>query len=122
MKRIVLMVTGALVMALMLALAGPAFATIHEVARMECSNDEHASLVATEQLPPGPSPASADPELTGKSQGSPANNPTGTTIGQQVFAVTPEGEPLFPGAPPLLVGTNPSADEASGHALKAEGC
>jgi hypothetical protein len=112
-KRIVFMVTVALVMAAMMALAGgPALATIHEVAKMECAN-ENASPVVQEQTPPG---------LTGQSQGSPPNNPTGTNIGQPVFSVTPEGEPVFPGAPPELVGTNPSADGASGNALKAEGC
>ena len=112
MGRIVLMVTAALVMALTMAIAAPAFATIHEVAKMECAN-ENASPVVQDQVPPG---------LTGQSQGSPPNNATGNNIGQPVFAVTPEGEPLFPGAPPELVGTNPSADGASGHALKAEGC
>ena len=110
MKRIVLMVTVALVAVLMMAVAGPAFATIHEVAKMECAS-ENASLVVQDQEPPG---------LTGQSSGSPPNNSTGTNIGQPVFAVTPEGQPLFPGAP--FVGTNPSADGASGHALKAEDC
>jgi hypothetical protein len=52
MKRIILMVTVALVMALMMALAGPALATIHPLANMECSN-EHASAVAQTQEPPG---------------------------------------------------------------------
>ena len=111
-KRIVFMVTVASVMALMMATAAPAFATIHEIAKMECASED-ASLVAQEQIPPG---------LTGQSQGSPPNNATGTTIGQPVFAVTPEGEPLFPEAPPELVGTNPSADGASGNAVKTEGC
>jgi hypothetical protein len=96
----------------MVALAGPAFATIHEMAKMECAS-ENASAVVQEQNPPG---------LTGQSNGSPPNNATGTNIGQPVFAVTPKGELLFPGAPPELVGINPSADGASGHALKAEGC
>jgi hypothetical protein len=113
MKRIVFMVTAALVMALMLAVAWPALATIHEVAKMECASNDNASPVVQNQEPPG---------LTGQSQGSPPNNATGTTIGQPVFAVTPEGEPLFPGAPPELEGTNPSADGASGNAVKAEGC
>jgi hypothetical protein len=112
MKRIILMVTVASVMAMMMTIAAPAFATIHEVAKMECAS-ENASPVVQEQIPPG---------LTGQSQGSPPNNATGTNIGQPVFAVTPEGEPLFPGAPPELVGTNPSSDGASGHAVKEEGC
>ena len=87
MKRIVLMVTVASVAALMLALAGPAWATIHPLANMECSN-EHASAVANDQMPPGLSPG-----LTGKSQGSPPNNPTGTTLAQPVFAVS-GGDPF----------------------------
>jgi hypothetical protein len=110
MKRITFLLTVASVMALMLTVAGPALATIHEVAKMECASGD-ASTVVQNQDPPG---------LSGQSQGSPPNNVTGTTIGQPVFAVTPEGEPLFPGAP--FVGTNPSADGASGNALKAEGC
>jgi hypothetical protein len=92
MKRIILMVTVALVMALMMVLAGPASATIHPLANMECSN-ENASAVANNQLPTGLSPASGDPELTGKSQGSPPNNPTGTTLAQPVFAVS-GGDPF----------------------------
>jgi hypothetical protein len=52
MKRKVLMVTLALVMALMMALAGPASATIHPLANMECSN-ENASAVTQSQDPPG---------------------------------------------------------------------
>jgi hypothetical protein len=53
MKRIILLVTVALVMALMMALAGPALATIHPLANMECSNDAHASAVTQIQDPPG---------------------------------------------------------------------
>jgi hypothetical protein len=112
MKRIILLLTVAAMIAAMMAAAGPAFATIHEVAKMECAS-ENASPVVQSQDPPG---------LTGRSQGSPPNNPTGTNIGQPVFAVTPEGEPIFPGAPPSLVGTNPSSDGASANALKPEGC
>lgn len=52
MKRIVLMVTVALVMALMMALTGPAFAAVHPLAHMECSN-EHGSDVTKTQDPPG---------------------------------------------------------------------
>jgi hypothetical protein len=109
MKRITLLLTVALVMALMLALAGPALATIHEVAKMECASEtaqENENSTVRTQDPPG---------LTGGSQ---ANN-----FGRPVLAVTPEGQPLFPGAPPGLVGTNPSAEGASGNALKIpEGC
>ncbi len=53
MKRIVLMVSVALVMALMIALAGPAFAAIHPLAHMECANDDHGSDVTETQDPPG---------------------------------------------------------------------
>jgi hypothetical protein len=52
MKRIVLLVTVALVMALMMALAGPAFAAIHPLANSECAN-ENASEVPQSQDPPG---------------------------------------------------------------------
>ena len=55
MKRIVLLVTVALVMAFMMALTGPAFATIHPLANSECASD-NASSVANDQLPPGLSP------------------------------------------------------------------
>jgi hypothetical protein len=52
MKRIILLVTAALVMALMLAVAGSALATVHPLANSECAN-ENASDVATGQNPPG---------------------------------------------------------------------
>jgi hypothetical protein len=52
MKRIVFMVTVALVMAAMLAVAGPALATIHPLNNSECANAA-ASDVATGQNPPG---------------------------------------------------------------------
>src|SRR5215212_9157411 len=59
MKRIVLMVTVALVMALMMALAGPALATVHPLANMECSN-ANASEVTQSQDPPGLTPGGPD--------------------------------------------------------------
>jgi hypothetical protein len=52
MKRITSLLTVALVMALMLALGGPALATIHPLANSECANAE-ASDVATGQNPKG---------------------------------------------------------------------
>ena len=52
MKRIVLMVTLALVTAAIMALAGPALATVHPLANSECANDS-ASEVAKGQAPPG---------------------------------------------------------------------
>ena len=93
MKRVVLMVTVALVMALMMALSGPAWATIHPLANSECASD-NASSVANDQLPPGLSPG-----ITGSSQGSPANNPTGSTLAEPVFAVA--GEDLSGDSPAL---------------------
>ena|SRR5215207_6560465 len=59
MKRIVLMVTVALVMALMLTVAGPALATVHPLANSECANPS-ASDVATSQDPPGLTPGGPD--------------------------------------------------------------
>ncbi len=52
MRRIVLLVTVALVMALMMALAGPAFSAIHPLANSECA-DDNASEVPQSQDPPG---------------------------------------------------------------------
>jgi len=60
MKRIVLMVTLAVVLALMMAVAGPASATIHPLANMECSNDANASAVTQSQDPPGLTPGGPD--------------------------------------------------------------
>lgn len=59
MRRIVLMVALALVMALMLAVAGQALATVHPLANMECSN-ENASAVTQNQDPPGLTPGGPD--------------------------------------------------------------
>lgn len=90
MKRIILMVTVGLVMALMMAVAGPAFATVHPLAKMECASDSASPVVQT-QDPPGLTPA---PFGTGQSQGSPPNNPFGSTLAQPVFAVglnSPQG-------------------------------
>ena len=83
-----------MVAALMLAMmAMPALATIHPLAKMECAN-ENASVVVQTQDPPGLTPP---PAGTGKSQGSPPNNPFGSTLAQPVF-------------------------QASENAFKAEGC
>ena len=76
MRRLLLVMSVAVLMAAMLALmAVPAFATIHDLAKMECAN-ENASEVVQTQDPPG---------LTGQSQGSPPNNPVGGTIAQPLF-------------------------------------
>src|SRR5215217_8458126 len=59
MKRITLLLTVALVMAAMMALAGPASATIHPLANSECAN-ENASEVPKSQDPPGLTPGGPD--------------------------------------------------------------
>jgi len=59
MKRIILLVTVALVMAAMMAVAGPALATVHPLANSECANAS-ASGVATLQDPPGLTPGGPD--------------------------------------------------------------
>jgi hypothetical protein len=59
MKRIVLLVTVALVMALMMGVAAPAFATIHPLANSECASD-NSQGVANEQEPPGLTPGGPD--------------------------------------------------------------
>jgi hypothetical protein len=54
MKRLILMVTVALVVAAMLAvMAMPALAAIHPLARMECAQDSSQSSVVETQDPPG---------------------------------------------------------------------
>jgi hypothetical protein len=60
MKRVVLMVTVAMVLTLMMSVAGPALATVHPLANMECSNDAHASAVTQNQDPPGLTPGAPD--------------------------------------------------------------
>jgi hypothetical protein len=60
MKRIILLVTVAMVLTLMMSVAGPALATVHPLANMECSNDAHASAVTQNQDPPGLTPGAPD--------------------------------------------------------------
>jgi hypothetical protein len=102
MKRIVLMVTVAMVAALMLAVAGPAFATIHPLSNAECA-DASASDVATEQEPPG---------ISGEvSQGEPPNNFIGGNFAQPVLAAS-GGDPFSPTRPSpafKTFGTSPAA-------------
>jgi hypothetical protein len=50
MKRITLLLTVGLVMALMLVVAAPASATIHELANSECASDSSEG-VANDQFP-----------------------------------------------------------------------
>ncbi len=92
-RRILLVLSVAALMAAMLALmAVPAFATIHPLANSECAN-ENASAVARSQDPPGVTPGGPD-----NSQGSPPNNPTGSTLAQPIFAAS-GGEPFSPEPP-----------------------
>ena len=83
MKRITLLLTAALVMALMLAAAGPALATVHPLANSECSN-ENASAVAQTQDPPGLTPG-ALPTATG-----------GADVAQPVISVVTAQGPSSP--------------------------
>ena len=71
MRRIVLVLSVALVVvALVAAMAAPAFATVHPLAHMECASDTSNSPVVASQDPPG---------LTGQSS---ADN-----IAQPIFSV-----------------------------------
>jgi hypothetical protein len=85
-RRLLLLLTVAATMAAKMALmAMPAFATIHPLAKMECASD-NASDVVQSQDPPGLTPP---PAGEGPSQGSPPNNPTGSTIAQPDFQANP---------------------------------
>src|SRR5215218_9261673 len=64
MKRIVFMVTVAMVMALMMAVAGPASATIHPLSNSECSRLDETT-VAGSQDPPGLTPGALPTETGG---------------------------------------------------------
>lgn len=103
MKRIVFIVTVALVVAAMLAVAGPAFATIHPLSNAECA-DVSASDVANLQEPPG---------ISGESQGKPPNNFIGGNFAQPVLAASggePFTDPLSPPSPAFkTAGPNPAA-------------
>ena len=88
MKRIVLMVAVAAVMALLMA-AGPALATIHPLAEMECADDSAPSSVHNQE-PPGLTPGGTD--QSGQ-------------IATPVVHTAAEGVPLPEGG---LVGVNPS--------------
>jgi hypothetical protein len=84
MRRLLLVMSVAALMAAMLAvMAVPAFATVHPLANSECANAK-ASDVARSQNPRG---------LSGQSQGSPPNNPTGSNIAQPIFAAS-GGDPF----------------------------
>ena len=81
MKRIILLVTVAMVVVLMMAVAGPAMATIHPLSNAECANDS-ASDANGLQHPPG------------------ISDPTSTHFAQPVFSVS-GGDPFTdPGSPP----------------------
>ncbi len=57
MRRILLLVMVAVTVAVILAVAGPAFATIHELSNAECSPD---TTPASAQDPPGLTPGGPD--------------------------------------------------------------
>ena len=59
MKRIILLITVAMVVALMMAVAGPAMASIHPLSNAECA-DASASDIANLQEPPGISDFSSE--------------------------------------------------------------
>ena len=59
MRRLDFMVTVALVVASMLAIAGPALATVHPLANSECSGLDETT-VAGSQDPPGLTPGGPD--------------------------------------------------------------
>ena len=59
MKRIILMATVTLVMAAMMAVAGPASATIHPIVQSECSAPQATGTPAETRDPPGISGQSA---------------------------------------------------------------
>src|SRR5918993_3074619 len=105
MKRITFLLTVALVVALMMAVAGPALATIHPLSNAECA-DASASDVANLQEPPG---------ISGDSQGKPPNNFIGGNFAQPVLAASggdPFSDPLLepPPSPAFkTVGPDPAA-------------
>ena len=77
MRRILLLAMVAVMVALMMSVAGPAFATVHPLANSECANDS-ASGVATFQDPPGISPDPLDRA---------GNDPDKGTTAQPVISV-----------------------------------
>lgn len=83
MRRMLLLFTVAAMMAAMMAAAGVASATVHPLSCSENSNAP-AGTAAQTQDPPGISPGV--PGIDGKSQGSPPNNPFGSTLAQPIFA------------------------------------
>jgi hypothetical protein len=101
MKRIIFMVTVASVAALMLALAGPAFATIHPLANSECASDSSQG-VANAQEPPGLTPGGPD-----QSQ---------ATVAQPVIAVS-GGDPFASPPPPAFKTFGPEFED-----LEADYC
>jgi hypothetical protein len=83
MRRITLLLTVALVMALVMAVSGPAFATIHPLANSECASDNSRG-VANEQEPPGLTPGGPDQSKA--------------KVAQPVFAVS-KGDPSTSDSP-----------------------
>ncbi len=64
MRRITLLVTVASVMAAMMAVAGPAFATVHPIANSECSASAAEGTPADTQNPPGITSEGHEPGYT----------------------------------------------------------
>jgi hypothetical protein len=79
MKRFILMITVALVMAAMMALSGPALATIHPLSNSECSGLDETT-VAGSQDPPG---------LTGQSNTDNFAQPVFAASGGEPFSTEP---------------------------------
>ena len=97
MKRIILLVTVALVMAMMMAVAGPALATVHPLANSECSGLGE-DTVAGSQNPPGISPE--DEDVVGSD---PDHGPTAQPV---ISVVTAQG----PNSPAFKTEPSPTAE------------
>jgi hypothetical protein len=82
MRRIVLMVTVAVVMALMLALAGPAYAVIHDLAHMECAS-ETASDASPQEVPEEQDPPGLDGRSNTDNEAQPLKSVSGNPTAQE---------------------------------------
>jgi hypothetical protein len=81
MRRLILLLTVALVMAVMMAVAGPAFAAIHPLAHMECAS-ETASDASPQEVPEEQDPPGLDGRSNADNEAQPiesvSGNPTAT--------------------------------------------
>jgi hypothetical protein len=92
MRRIISLVTVALVLVLMLTIAGPALATVHPLSNSECSGLDETT-VAGSQDPPGLTPGGPDQ--------------SGATVAQPVMSVlTAQG----PNSPAFKQGPVPGSE------------